>query len=76
VTGARSYLVGVWQGASFVTSQWVGSTSADFPEGTFTANQAYDVYVAATDADMVGGARPAQVAVAENTQEPATFVAR
>lgn len=76
VAGARSYLVGVWQGGSFVTSQWVASTSADFPQGSFTSGQSYDVYVAATDADMAGGARPTQVAVAENTLQPATFVAR
>lgn len=76
VAGARSYLVGVWQAASFVTSQWVASPSADFPQGSFTSGQWYDVYVAATDANMAGGARPTQVAVAENTLQPATFVAR
>jgi hypothetical protein len=76
VAGARSYLVGVWQGATFVTSQWVASASADFPQGSFTPGQIYDVYVAATDADMAGGARPTQVAVAENTLQPAGFVAR
>jgi len=76
VAGARSYLVGVWQGAAFVTSQWVASPPAAFPQGTFTAGQIYDVYVAATDADMVGGARPTQVAVAENTLTAAGFVAR
>ena len=76
VTGARSYLVGVWQGADFVTSQWVSGPPADFPQGTFTAGLLYDVYVAATDADMVGGGRPSQVAVTENTLQPAGFVAR
>lgn len=76
VPGARSYLVGVWQGATFITSQWVSSPPAGFPQGSFTAGQAYDVYVAATDADMVGRARPTQVAVTENTLLPAGFVAR
>jgi hypothetical protein len=76
VTGAASYLVGVWQGADFVTSQWVSSPPADFPSGSFTPGLLYDVYVAATDADMVGGGRPSQVAVTENTLQPAGFVAR
>ncbi len=70
VTGARSYLVGVWQGAKFITSQWVSSPPAAFPRGSLTPGL-YDVYVAATDADMIGGAWPAQVAVAENTMQPA-----
>lgn len=73
VTGARSYLVGVWQGATFVTSQWVSAPPASFPQGSFTPGT-YDVYVAATDADMTGGERPAQVAVAENTMEPGSLV--
>ncbi len=72
VTGAHSYLASVWQGAAFVTSQWVSSPPASWPQGTFTSGL-YDVYVAATDADMVGGARPAQVAVAENTNAPGGF---
>jgi hypothetical protein len=76
VPGARAYLVGVWQGATFITSQWVSSPPANFPQGSFTAGQVYDVYVAATDADVVGGTRPTQVAVAENTLLPAGFVAR
>ncbi len=72
VTGAHSYLVSVWQGATFVTSQWVSSPPASFPQGTFAAG-VYDVYVAATDADMIGGGRPAQVAVAENTMQPGSL---
>lgn len=76
VPGAQSYLVSVWQGATFVTSQWVSSSPASFPQGSFTAGQSYDVYVAASDANMVVGARPAQVAVTENTLQPAGFVAR
>jgi hypothetical protein len=76
VIGARSYLVGIWQGATFVTSQWVATPSASFPQGSFTAGQVYDVYVAATDSDMVGGTRPTQVGVSENTLQPAGFVAR
>jgi hypothetical protein len=76
VAGARSYLVGVWQGAEFVTSQWVAAPPANFPQDTFVAGQLYDVYVAASDADMVSGARSTQVAVVENTLQPAGFVAR
>jgi hypothetical protein len=75
VAGAQSYLVSVWQGATFVTSQWAWASPANFPQGSFTSGQVYDVYVAATDADMVGGLRPTQVAVAENTFEPAGFTA-
>ncbi len=72
VTGARSYLVSIWQGAGFVTSQWVSSPPASFPHGSFTSG-VYDAYVAATDADMIAGAWPAQVAVAENTMQPASL---
>lgn len=76
VAGAQSYLVSIWQGAAFVTSQWVSLPSASFPQDTFIATQVYDVYVAATDANMTTGARPAQVSIAENTMQPAGFQAR
>lgn len=78
VSGARSYLVSARHGTSgaFVMSQWVAGTSAGFPQGTFAAGETYDVFVAATDADMVGGAVPAELAITENTFEPASFVGR
>jgi hypothetical protein len=83
VAGARSAFVGVWTRATpstsstFADGRWVSGPPATFPSGAFAAGSAYDVYVAATDADMVGpGAPPAQVAVSENTFFPASFVAR
>ncbi|HEY6006537.1 MAG TPA: hypothetical protein VIV57_26900, partial [Anaeromyxobacter sp.] len=79
VAGARSTFVGVWTQATpsaastFVDGLWVSGPPARFPSGTFAAGSAYEVYVAATDADMVGAsAPPAQVAVSENTFFPAS----
>ena len=81
VAGATSHYVGVWTRATasaastFVDGRWVSGPPARFPAGTFAAGAAYDVYVAATDADMLNaGAPPAQVAVSENTFLPASFV--
>lgn len=78
VPDARSYLVSARRAATgaLVTNQWVAATSASFPAGTFVAGEPYDVFVAATDADMVGGAPPAQFAITENGIQPARFVAR
>jgi hypothetical protein len=83
VVGAQSHYVGVWTQANattastFVTGRWVSGPPATFPAGSFVAGAAYDVYVAATDVDMVNaGAQPAQVAVSENTFFPASFVSR
>ncbi len=78
VAGARSYLASAWDHLSgaFVAGAWVAAPPASFPQGTFAAGSSYDVYVDATDADMVGGQVPTQVAVSENTYQPATFAAR
>jgi hypothetical protein len=78
VTGARSYLVSAYDAVTgaLAASAWFAETTASFPQGSFTAGATYDVYVAATDADMVGGAAPTQVSVAENLFDFASFVAR
>lgn len=78
VSGARSYLVSARHHASgeFAMNQWVAGPSASFPAGTFDAGATYDAYVAATDADMVGGTPPTQFAITENSIQPASFVAR
>lgn len=78
VAGAASYLVSARSHAtgSMVMSQWVAGASASFPAGTFVADQTYDVYVAATDADMAGGAAPTEFAITENGFQPASFVGR
>lgn len=78
VTGARAYLASAYDhltGAR-TASGWVGGTSIDFPAGSFVAGRSYDVFVAATDADMTGGAVPTQVSVAENVFDFASFTAR
>jgi hypothetical protein len=78
VTGAVSYLASAYDAVTgaLVASQWTPATQTSFPMDTFTAGRAYDVYVAAADADMVGGAVPTQVSVAENVFDYGTFVAR
>jgi hypothetical protein len=78
VAGARAYLVTAYDALTgdVATSQWVASTEASFPDGSFVPGRAYDVYVAATDADMVGGQVPAQVSVAESLFDFGSFVAR
>jgi hypothetical protein len=78
VAGAASYLVTVRNRATgeYASGQWVAGTSASFPFDTFLVDQPYDVYVAATDVDMVGGTPPTQVAITENSYQPAAFVGR
>ncbi len=78
VSGAASYLVTVRNRVSggYAASQWVAGTTASFPAGMFVPDETYDVLVAATDADMVGGAPPTQFAITENTYQPVGFVAR
>ncbi len=76
VDGARAYLVEVWDHAAGaqVQSMWVSAPPASFPAGTFTTGRSYDVYVAATDADMSGATTPAQVSVSEYPYPFASFV--
>jgi hypothetical protein len=78
VAGAKAYLASAYTATTgqFVASVWATGTSTDFPTHTFTAGQGYDVFVAATDADMLNGAVPTQVSVAENVFEYGTFTAR
>lgn len=77
VTGAHAYLVDVWDPATgeAVMSQWVAAPPARLPDGSFAAGVSYDVYVAATDADMSGGSLPAGFAVSEYPYAPASFTA-
>ncbi|HSN11183.1 MAG TPA: hypothetical protein VLS51_03605 [Propionibacteriaceae bacterium] len=78
VAGAASYLITVRRQdtGAFVTSQWVATNTAAFPAGTFVAGATYDAVVAATSADMAGGAVPTQLAITENSFQPASFTAR
>lgn len=78
VAGAQSYLLSTYEAASgrLVASAWFTGSSGSFPAATFTPGVAYEVYVAATDADMASGAVPVQVSVAENVFDFARFVAR
>lgn len=78
VTGARAYLAAAYDAVTgdLVASQWSAGTSTSFPAETFVAGRSYDVFVSATDADMVYGAVPTQVSIAENVFEYATFTAR
>lgn len=78
VAGAASYLASAYDSVTGapVASQWVAVPAADFPQGTFLAGLSYDVFVAASDADMVGGTVPTQISVAENVLLYASFVAR
>lgn len=78
VAGAASYLVTARHSltGAYASSQWVAGTAASFPADTFVAGEPYAVYVAATDADMVGGTPPTQVAITENSFQPAAFVGR
>lgn len=77
VAGARAYLVDVWDSArgESVASQWVPAPPARFAAGTFAAGETYEVYVAATDADMSGATTPSQVAVSEFPYLSTGFVA-
>jgi hypothetical protein len=78
VAGARSYLATAWDHltGAYVAGAWVAAPPASFPKGTFAAGSSYDVYVDATDADMLGGQVPTQVAVSEDTYQPVTFAAQ
>jgi hypothetical protein len=78
VAGAAAYLVRAYDAetGTFAASQWAAGTDTTFVQGTFTAGRAYQVFVAATDADMLGGAAPGQLAVSEDVFDFATFVAR
>ncbi len=75
VDGALAYLVEARShlDQTLVQSMWVAGPPAQFPQYTFTAGQTYDAYVAATDADMSGGAVPAQVSVSEYPYIHASF---
>ncbi len=75
VAGATSYLVRAYDLDGFeVARGWAAAPSLGFASGTFTSGDRYDVYVLATDADMIGGAAPLQVAAAETTY-PTAFTA-
>jgi hypothetical protein len=76
VAGARAYLVEVWDHAAGILAQsmWVPAPPASFPSSTFTSGRTYDVYVAATDADMSGATTPTQVSVSEYPYPFASFV--
>lgn len=78
VGGAGSYLASAYDAVTglLVASQWTNGTATQFPQGTFTAGSGYDVYVAVSDVDMIGGAVPTQVSIAENVFDYAPFVAR
>lgn len=78
VAGGVNYLASAYDAVTgeLVASQWTPATATDFPAGTFTAGRSYDVFVAVSDVDMVGGAVPTQASVAENVFDYATFVAR
>ena len=78
VTGSVNYLASAYDAVTgeLVASQWTPVTHADFPAGTFAAGRSYDVFVAASDVDMVGGAIPTQASVAENVFDYSTFLAR
>lgn len=79
VPNAASYLASAWaRGATSATAEiWVGSSPADFPTNTFAAGTTYDVYVAATNVDVLGPApMPSTVKVSENTYSPAVFTAQ
>jgi hypothetical protein len=78
VDGAQAYLASAWNqdlGAQ-AASMWVGSPPARFPNGSFSAGTTYDVFVAATDADMSGATVPSNFAVSEYLLLPASFVAK
>lgn len=82
VAKAASYYVSVWRSGTGVTAPtagiWVAAPPAKFAPGTFQAGLAYDVYVAATDADMTLASAPpgrSAVSVSENTYTPASFTA-
>ncbi len=65
VIGATSELVAAYRkdDGSFVAAQWVGGNSASFPSGTLPSGVTVELYVDATNADMISGAVPGTVAV-------------
>lgn len=76
VAGARSYLVRAWDTWGY---RWASECPTEgppltFPAGTFLPGTSYEVYVVATDADLIGGTVPTQVGAAENAV-PAIFTA-
>jgi hypothetical protein len=76
---ARSYLASAYdvETGEVEIALWVGGPGVEFPPGSFVPGRAYEVLVAASDADMVWGEIvPTQVAVAENVFERASFIAR
>jgi hypothetical protein len=77
VAGARSHLVRAYDPATgdLVAEAWTKASPLAFPTGSFVAGATYDVYVLATDADLIDGGLPLQVAATE-TAAPATFTAR
>jgi hypothetical protein len=77
VGGARAYLVDVWDRAAGApaASMWIPSPPARFPTESFAPGVEYDVYVAATDADMSGATLPDGFAVSLYPFLPAGFVA-
>jgi hypothetical protein len=76
VSGARSYLVRAYDPTtgSVVVENWTQAPPVALSPGSFTSGRSYDVYVLATDADMLGGAVPTQVGAGE-TVTPVTFTA-
>lgn len=76
-SGARAYYASAYRTATgdFVGGLWVTTTDARFPSGTFAPGQTYDVYVAATNADLSAAQPPTGLAVSENTYLPTSFTA-
>lgn len=78
VTGANGYLASVWEtgAVSPHAELWVNSSPASFPAQTFIGGTRYDVYVAATNVDVLGlKPLPDVVLVSENSYSPASFTA-
>lgn len=75
VPGAASYFVSAWNRATggFAAGQWVAGGPTYFSPGTFALGATFDVYVAATNADMLAGTCPEPLVLAENTYTPASF---
>ncbi|GAC1340675.1 MAG: hypothetical protein NVSMB23_11270 [Myxococcales bacterium] len=84
VAGAKSYFASIWAQATpqnprstFVAGRWFSGSPATFPSGSLVVGSTYDAYVAATDTEMVASSSaPSQVAISENTFNPASFTAR
>lgn len=77
VAGAKSYLVAAYdQSGTLVTSAWFAGTSGTFPQGSFTVDRAYDLFLVGADVDMTSSEIPTQVSLAENVFDYASFVAK